>query len=244
VAGRRAHAVGDVGGDRRRKPGLARRLAQSAQPLARAVLACRCGADERPPASAARGEEAAGLAAGGDVREAHDHVDRACGQVPDLDHRHLVPREQPPGRLGVHHAGEHQRVDPPSEEAAHQRRLDLRVVAAVADHQLVALRAQHRGQPVHRARVDRVHQRGHDDGDDAAAAGRQRARRAVGQIAELGHRVADRLQRGSGDLLRMPQRARHRHRGDAGQARDLGEPDRPARGRVRRNGPDPLCGAA
>ena len=106
-----------------------------------------------------------------------------------------------------------------------QRLLVLEPMAAVGDHQMQAVGAQHVGDRLDHGGVERVADRRHDQADDVGALGGQAAGDAVGQVAELAHRRLDpaaHLLRHAGGLA---QRARHGHGRDAGMAGDVAHLD-------------------
>ena len=78
-----------------------------------------------------------------EVGEAHQRVDRIVAEIPHLDDRNTRLLQQAPGEGGVGHPGQDDRISTARQESAHQRLLDIGIITAAADHELVSPRFHH-----------------------------------------------------------------------------------------------------
>ncbi len=216
-----------------REPRLGEAVAKTPQPLLAAKVADiprplrpepgdagGAQTDERP-----RGEPADLV-----VGESHGPVDRRLGPVPDLHHRHAGAGEEVAGRGGMLHARHHDRVRAARQHRAHHHLLLAEGVAGHADQGLVAARAQRPGEAGGGVGEVRVGQRGDDQGDEAGAPRRQSPGAAIRHVAEPLHRRQHPRPRLLRDEAGLAERARDRHRRDAGKARHVAHRRRPAHG--------------
>ena len=115
--------------------------------------------------------------------------------------------------------GQHHRVDTPADEGVDQPGLFLDAVMGLAQQQLVAAVTQDAGQRLDGVRENRMGDHRNQASDDAGTAGRQAARRQVGQVTQLRHRGPHGRQRGRRHLVRRvdgPGHGDQRHAGRMG----------------------------
>jgi hypothetical protein len=156
-----------------------------------------------------------------EVRVAHRHVERLGRQVAGLDHRHVGAADEIAHPLAVRGVVQHEAADALGEQGGDQGLLVGQPMAAVGDHQVQSIGAQHIGDRLDHGGVERVADAGHDQPDDVRAFRGQAAGDAVGQVAELAHRGVDLAPHLFRHRARFAQGARHRHRRDAGVAGDV-----------------------
>ena len=220
AAGRLEHQAG-IG----RQAKLLQRREIAAAALARAVVVAQRQGDEADALVAQPAEMAGHGARGVEVGVAHRHVDRLGRQVAGLDHRNVGAGQKLAQALGMGGVVQHQAADALRQQRRDQCLLVLQAMAGVGDHQVQAVGARHVGDGVDHGGVERVADRRHDQPDHVGALGRQAAGDAIGQVAELAHRGVDLAAHLVGHARRIAERARHRHRRDAGMARDVAHGD-------------------
>ncbi len=204
------------------------------------------GAQERDVAAAAPDQVARALSAGGGEVEVDARQAGRVGGEADEDARQAEPAQGLHARVADLDVHEDESVD--DRGGGHAREPGRPLVGGHEQHVLVvAPRLGDRaGGELHQHRqVHAVAQRQHH-GDDAGAAGRERAGPGVRVVAELGHRVHDALGGGRRDRPLPAQHVRDGARGHPGPRRHVGDGDaaggvhrsaRPKRSDARRTGP-------
>ena len=146
-------------------------------------------------------------------------------QIPGLDHRDTRGQQPAPALLRMHDPGQDDAVGSAADDRVEQRVLARPVVAALAQHQLVAGGREGIGQRLDRLQEHRPEDRRNDGRHQAAATRRQPPGQHVRHVTGLLDRVADPRQRRRRHLVGRVDRARrgdHRH---AGEIRDLAQGD-------------------